>query len=58
MLCQNNVVVLENRVVMANIKKNFQLQCEILNTQERYFKMGNSVAMLKNFQYKKTIRNL
>lgn len=56
-LCRNNVVVLENRVVMANIKNTFQLECEILTTHQRYFEMGNSLVFTKSFKYKKLICN-
>lgn len=56
-LCRNNVVVLENRVVMANVKKNFRLDCNILQMQEKYFQNGNSIAILESFEYKKAICN-
>lgn len=57
-LCRDDVVVLENRVIMANIKIRYQLECEILHTQQRYFGMGNYIVFSKSFKHKEVIGNM
>lgn len=49
-LCKNGVVILENRVVMATVIKNFQIKCDISFLPHRYFSKGNSYLVYRGFQ--------
>nr|XP_015840733.1 PREDICTED: uncharacterized protein LOC103315225 [Tribolium castaneum] len=57
-LCNEDLVILENRAVMEMILKNYDLPCEIMSNQERLFQTGNSFLLSKSFKHKKLIDNM
>ena len=57
-LCNEAVVILENRAVMDMILKNYDIPCKVMNNQKRLFETGNSFLLMKGFEYKELINNM
>ncbi|KAJ8917228.1 hypothetical protein NQ315_012720 [Exocentrus adspersus] len=56
-ICNDNVVVLENKVIMTSMSKTTRYSCTIEAFKDKYFRTGNSFLMLRAFKEKKLIDN-
>ncbi|KAJ8968651.1 hypothetical protein NQ314_002192, partial [Rhamnusium bicolor] len=56
-ICNNKIIILENRVVMSSVPKHFEIPCQFISFNERYFIKENSFLMWKDFEGKKNIDN-
>ncbi|GJQ82948.1 hypothetical protein Trydic_g5948 [Trypoxylus dichotomus] len=57
-LCNDGVIFLENRVVMATIIKTYDLPCTITFPPQKFFMKPNSFILLKGFQEKTLINSM
>ncbi|XP_019865674.1 uncharacterized protein LOC109594867 isoform X2 [Aethina tumida] len=56
-LCNDSIIFLENRVVLPNVMKNHNIECNVINFKQRYFKKDNVFLMAKSFRGKVKIDN-
>lgn len=51
-LCENNLVFLENRVIMSTLSKKYNIPCNVINYNVKYFQLGNSFLLMKGLKQK------
>lgn len=48
-LCRDQLVILENRVVMASVVRNYDVTCQLAYINKRYFVTSNSFLLWEGF---------